>query len=407
MLPAMLAFVDTSTRYQYHNRSFRNWVGLRDDRVDGQHMRDVLGRTLFAEIEPYVLEAAAGRTVCYQRTQMKPDGRRFRLAVQLLPQAGSDGKPAGFHVVMTDITSDRDSVLSEALEAVPRAESEEASAAAWQKAGKGVLAAINGNEFTLFCQRIVADGGRAPDHHEVLIRLREEESGHVLPGAFFSLAEEHGLMPILDRWMFEHVLQWMVSPVGAQTVLAGEMYFINVDPATLSDPGFPDFVELHLRMTGAPGESVCIEIAEADLVQHEGDAVAFARNIRACGCKIAISGFGRNRLSLGILRLMQVDFLKIDGSIVRQVATYPLQLGKVAAITRIAKSIGVRTIAEMVEDSQTLGMLGDAGVDYAQGFGIARPRPLEDVVPLIAPPAESSMAAPHKPKRPRQVAAVL
>jgi EAL domain-containing protein (putative c-di-GMP-specific phosphodiesterase class I) len=260
-------------------------------------------------------------------------------------------------------------------------------------ASKRVLGAINGNEFALFCQRIapIRDDESNPAHHEVLIRLREEESGLVPPGAFFSLAEEHGLLPQLDRWVFEHVFQWMVTPVGAQTVLAGEMYFINVAAATLSDPGFPDFVELHLRMTGAPGESVCIEIPEADLVLHQGDAVAFARKVRECGCRVAISGFGHNRLAMGILKLMQVDFLKIDSSIVRQVAAYPVQLGKAVAITRLAKTIGVRTIAEMVEDSLTLGTLLEAGVDYAQGFGIALPKRLEEVVPFTPAPAESSL----------------
>jgi len=235
------------------------------------------------------------------------------------------------------------------------------------------------------------EGGPAPSHHEVLIRLREEENGHVPPGAFFSLAEEHGLLPQLDRWVFENVFQWMVTPVGAQTVLAGETYFVNVAAATLSDPTFPDFVELHLRMTGAPGESICIEIAEADLILHQGDAVALARKVRECGCKIAISGFGHNRLAIGILRLMQVDFLKIDGRIVRNVVTYPVQLGKAVAIVRLAGTIGARTVAEMVENSQTLNTLRDAGVDYAQGFGIALPKRLDEVALSSPEPSASPL----------------
>ena len=406
MLPAMLAFVDTNTRYEYHNRAFRNWVGLQHDRIDGQHMRDVLGRTVFKEIEPYVIEAASGRTVCYERIQVKADGRRVRLAVQLLPQAGGDGKPGGFHVVMSDITGWQDDARIEPPKILPLDEPAE-STEAWRKASNRVLAAINGDEFALYCQRIAAvtKGVRAPDYHEVLIRLREEESGHVPPGAFFSLAEEYGLMPQLDRWVFEHVLEWLVSPVGAQTALAGEMYFINVHPSTLGDPGFPDFVELHLRLTGASGDSVCIEIAEADLVLHQGDAVAFARKIRALGCRIAISGFGHNRLAMRVLRLMQVDFLKIDGSIVRHVATYPVQLGKVVAITRIAKSIGARTVAEMVEDSHTLGMLDDAGVDFAQGFGIALPKPLEGIVPFSTMALASAPLVPDEPRPSRKAVA--
>ena len=106
-----------------------------------------------------------------------------------------------------------------------------------------------------------------------------------------------------------------------------------------------------------------------------------------------------------VLRLMQVDFLKIDGSIVRHVATYPVQLGKVVAITRIAKSIGARTVAEMVEDSHTLGMLDDAGVDFAQGFGIALPKPLEGIVPFSTMALASAPLVPDEPRPSRKAVA--
>jgi len=379
-LPAMLAFVDHDTCYRYHNRAFGQWLGLQSDRIDGQHMRDVLGRTVFAQIEPYVFEAAAGRSVRYERTHAAPDGSRYQVAVQYLPQFGNDGEYTGFHVVMTRIAAGEDALAGYPAE-LPVAEDTGAGSGEWLDASRRILAAINGNEFTLYCQRIapVAGADARPCHHEVLIRLLEEESGLVPPGAFFSLAEEHGLLPQLDRWVFAHVFDWMATPVGAQTVQAGEIYFINVAAATLSDPGFADFIELQLRRTSVPGSAVCIEIAESDLVLHQGDAVAFARQVRQCGCRIAISGFGRDRQAMAILKLLQVDFLKIDSSIVRQVAAYPIQLAKAVAISKLAKAIGVRTIAEMVEDSLTQAALVKAGVDYAQGFGIALPHRLDEV----------------------------
>ena len=381
-LPVMLAFVDQDTRYRFHNHAFRSWHGLQESKIDGQHMRDVLGRKVFMEVEPYVQAAAAGRLVRYERTHKAPSGALFRIAVQYLPQFGTDGIYAGVYVVITDVTERRDVEVSAAASA--EAASDEAAGAEsqeWHDESRRILAAINGNEFVLFCQKIVplAADAAGSEHHEVLIRLQEEESSTIPPGAFFPLAAEHGLLPQLDRWVLAHVLDWMGTPVGAGTVAAGEIYFINIASATISDPEFPDFVEQQLRRTGVRASAVCLEIDEADLNRNQGDAVAFARAIRHCGCLIAISGFGRLCLSMETLRLFPVDFLKIDGGIVRQILAYPAVLGKLVAISKLAKAIGVRTVAEMVEDDPTLAMLRKLNVNFAQGFGISRPRLLADL----------------------------
>jgi EAL domain-containing protein (putative c-di-GMP-specific phosphodiesterase class I) len=345
----------------------------------------VLGRSVFSGIEPYMAEAAAGRVVRFERAHTGPDGTPRRFAVQFLPQTGGDGNYAGFHIVMTRIADHEDETVR--LPAAPAAANE------WQEAGKRVLAAINGNEFSLFCQRIapVNPGDTGTGHHEILIRLLEEESGLVPPGVFFSLAEEHGLLPQLDQWVLAHVLDWMATPAGAASVRAGEMCFVNVAAATLADPGFPEFVEFQLRRTGVAGTAVCFEISEPDLLLHQAEAVTFAHLIRECGCRIALSGFGRNRLAMDVLKLVPVDFLKIDSGIVRQLAAYPVQLGKAVAICKLAKAIGVRTIAEMVEDPATLALLREAGVDYAQGFGIALPERLGDMQAVSPAPAAPSL----------------
>jgi PAS domain S-box-containing protein len=407
LLPVMLAFVDTNTHYLYHNRAFANWLGLDDTKIDGQHMRDVLGRRVFAEIESYVFEAAAGRSVRYERTQKSPKGAIYRFAVQYLPQFAGDGTYTGFYKTITDITERRDvrspprSGSPGEAEGMPgvgpgsagmtgspahRGDAPPGDALAeledtWHYASQRILAAINGNEFTLFCQRIAPLSGNNADavHYEVLIRLLEEENSMVPPGSFFALAEEHGLLPQLDRWVFTHVLDWMVTSAGAGTVRAGTIYFINIATATISDPDFADFVEHELRRTGVPGRSVCVEIAENDLALHSGDAMAFAHSMRECGCLTAISGFGRNRVPMDTLMLLSVNFLKIDGSIVRQILTYPAYLGRAVSICRCAQNIDVRTIAEMVEDQATLEILGKMKVDFAQGLGVAVPKRLIEI----------------------------
>lgn len=405
-LPIMLAFVDTNTCYLYHNRAFANWLGLDDSKIDGHHLRDVLGRRVFAEIESYVFEAAAGRRVRYERTQKSPSGTIYRLAVQYLPQFAGDGTYIGFYKTITDITERRDvrpppgasprdaevlpridagsaglTVLPPRVPDTPPGDALTALEETWQYASRRILAAISGNEFTLFCQRIAPLAGdkTGAAHYEVLIRLLEEENSMVPPGSFFALAEEHGLLPQLDRWVFTHVLEWMLTPAGAGSVRAGTIYFINIATTTLGDLDFPDFVEHELRRTGAPAGSVCVEIAEQDLALHSGDAVAFARSMKECGCLTAISGFGRNQVPMDTLKLLPVDFLKMDGSIVRQILSYPAYLGKAVSIARLAHNIDVRMIAEMVEDQATLDILAKMKVDYAQGLGIAAPQRLTGI----------------------------
>ena len=229
----------------------------------------------------------------------------------------------------------------------------------------------------------------------MLIRLLEEESGQIPPGAFFPLAEEHGLLPRLDRWVFSHVLDWMASPAGAATVRAGGLYFLNVASATLSDPDFPEFVELQLRRSGVPAAALCMEIAEADLNANRGDAVEFARAMKLCGCRVAISGFGRIPATAATLKLVPVDFLKIDGGIVRQLLKYPAFMARAVAIARVARSIGVQTIAEMVEDDAVLSVLRELKVDFAQGFGISLPQLLAELEdPAGDPPAGENVPVP-------------
>ncbi len=249
----------------------------------------------------------------------------------------------------------------------------------WMAANRSILAAINGNEFALMSQRIVPLPGSAsgPEHREVLIRLLEEESGLIPPGAFFPLAEEHGLLPQLDRWVLSKVLETMMRPGNAP--LPGSLHFINVSRDTLHDQDFPAFAADQLRRTGLDGARVCLEISEVDLVLNPDVASSFAHAIRQLGCRIAISGFGRDFDAMALLKRLPVDFLKIDGGIVRQLARYPVPLGRAAAIVKLAAAAGIGTIAEMVEDDATLAKVRDLGLGFAQGFWISRPAPLWNV----------------------------
>ena len=154
------------------------------------------------------------------------------------------------------------------------------------------------------------------------------------------------------------------------------MFFINVSLATIGDTGFPEFLQLTLLEYGVPGAALCFEISGSELALKSEDVAEFARQVRQCGCRVALSGFGRDQILFDLIRGFQVDFLKIDGSIILYILRDPVYLARVTAINRVAKNIGVKTIAEMVESEEIITSLREIGIDFAQGFGISRPRPL-------------------------------
>lgn len=206
----------------------------------------------------------------------------------------------------------------------------------------------------------------------------EEEETMVPPGMFFPLAEKYGLMAHLDRWVVQHVAEWVTRKKPAQDQLKNSIFFINVSEATIADPGFPEYLRLTLQEYDVSGSALCFEVTDSVLASSTADVAEFARQVRQCGCLVALSGFGRDRVLFDLIRGFQVEFLKIDGSVILDILRDPLKLAKVTALNRVAKQIGVKTIAEMVENEETISSLREIGIDFAQGFGISRPRPLKE-----------------------------
>jgi len=381
VLPTMVAFVDKEGHCEYCNKTFLAWLNLRPEQVNHRHMRDVLGSKIYQETATAVRQSLDGHAVHYQRTQKMPDGAVYRLAVEHVPQFGEDGKVAGFYLLINDITGPGDVRASDKNESSAD-QNLFVDAYSEQVAGQHdsgmIRAAIENGEFTLFCQLITplaADSERA-EHYEILVRLNEEEGSMLPPGTFFPLAEKYGLMPHLDRWVVQHVAEWVAHQKHREGAPENSMHFINVSGATIADSGFPEFLQLTLLEYGVPGKALCFEISDSDLASGTGDVAEFARQVRQFGCRVALSGFGRDRVLFDLIRGFQVEFLKIDGSVILGILHDPAKLAKVTAINRVAKVIGVKTIAEMVESEETIASLAEIGIDFAQGFGISRPRPL-------------------------------
>lgn len=403
VLPTMVAFIDIEGRCQYHNRAFKDGLHLRPEQIRGKHIREVLGTKVYQETAAAVRQSLDGHPVRYERTQTMSDGTFCRFSVEHIPQFGENGKVNGFHILINDITSlahiaSRHEAKDQ-HEHKGRVTAEESpNAADVVDAGKSahgihvepcsdtghkdinqIIAAIGKGKFRLLYQLIapIKSGFGEIEHFEILVRLIEEEENLIPPGEFFPLAEKYGLMMNLDRWVVQHVVEH-ASRHNLREKYVGPMYFINLSVATISDPEFPEFTQLTLLEHGLPGAALCFEIPNAELVLRTSVVAEFARRIRQYGCRVAISGFGSVQVSFDYFRGFQVEFLKIDGSIVFDILRDPAALAKIRAINNVAQKIGVETIAELVESEETITKLKEIGIDYAQGFGISRPRPLEE-----------------------------
>lgn len=397
-MPTMVALIDSGGRCRYHNRAFRSWLDLTPERINDRFLRDILGNRIYAGLATAVRQSLDGQAVSYEQTYTMPNGAVYRLLMEHVPQLDEKGRVTGFYMLANDMTERGDvyaatrhepSGMGASPDVAGRAVAQGKQAdqdlfvdsfsrqvAGQEDAGKRIISAIQNSEFNLYCQLIapLANGSGESGHYEILIRLKEEEQNMMPPGAFFPLAEKHGLMPYLDRWVVKHVLQRVTLQNQQGIQRQGSIFFINLASDTIRDPEFPAFIAAALQEYGVAGSILCFEVTDAELASASTDVAEFVRQVRMRGCRVALSSFGRDGISFDLIRGFQIDFLKIDGSIIFDILRDPVALAKVVAIDRVAKKIGVKTIAEMVESEDAIAKLREVGIDFAQGFGISRPQ---------------------------------
>lgn len=238
--------------------------------------------------------------------------------------------------------------------------------------------ALEQDRFVLYWQSIVPLSGyypSVPKGSEVLLRLRDEDGTLVAPGAFLPAAERYNLASAVDRWVVRALLDHLASDGCSHAVLQ-PVVFVNISGATLNDDGFFAFLREELRRTGVPPSRLCFEITETAAVANLNRAVTFIRGVRGDGCRFALDDFGAGLSSFSYLKTIPVDFLKIDGSFVRDMTDDPMDRAIVEAIAHIGQSVGLKTIAEFVESKAVLQSLVNVGVNWAQGYAIHRPEPL-------------------------------
>ncbi|WP_444887934.1 EAL domain-containing protein [Microbulbifer sp. JMSA008] len=241
-----------------------------------------------------------------------------------------------------------------------------------------IHAALREDRLILYRQPVVSlKGERQIHHYEILVRMRGRDGGVISPGLFLPAAERYGLIEEVDRWVIQRVFRYMAQEqlIGIATA----SYAINISGISLGDDTFADFVLASMSEEGVTPSRVQFEITETSAINNLERALIFIHKLRAAGCSFALDDFGRGVSSLAYLRQLPVDFLKIDGSFVRNMLEDEIDSAMVSTIDHLAKRMGISTIAEYVESPELMDKLCRMGVDYAQGFGIAAASGLPDI----------------------------
>jgi len=242
----------------------------------------------------------------------------------------------------------------------------------WPNPVQRLRQALARDELILFAQPV--ESLQEPGRYrmaEALVRLREEEAALLPPGEFLPVFEHCKMMPEFDQWVLRHVVMALCSGSALRR------FSINVSSQTFNEPGFTAEAAAVLARAEVDPSCIVFEIDEADYLAHPAAAEGFAAAAKGIGCALLLDGFGRRSVSFAALKTLGVDYVKVDGVIVRKLATSEVARSKLSAIARVGEVIGVTVIAECVEDQATVARLIAAGVRYGQGFGIRPPEPID------------------------------
>ncbi|MFW6215837.1 MAG: EAL domain-containing protein, partial [Alkalispirochaetaceae bacterium] len=197
----------------------------------------------------------------------------------------------------------------------------------------------------------------------------------ISPADFIPAAEKYNLMPAIDRWVISRVLQ--ILPTGRTNGDAVPVA-INLSGASVADDTLKEYIITELERTGADPALITLELTETAAIENLSHATEFITSLKQVGVSFALDDFGNGFSSFAYLKTLPVDYLKIDGSFVKDMSEDPIDRALVEAVNKIGHTIGLKTIAEYVKDEQILQQLRELEVDYVQGFALYRPAPLEE-----------------------------
>jgi diguanylate cyclase (GGDEF)-like protein len=231
---------------------------------------------------------------------------------------------------------------------------------------KHIKTALMENRFRLVQQPIASLQGERPGMFDVLVRMIDQQGREVLPSEFMAAAGRNDLLKNIDRWV-----------VGASLSFAAqkkpECLFVRLSKETVGDAGFLEWLDNHLRSSRAEAQRLCFQITEESATSYVTQVKALAAVLRARGFRFALEGFGSGRDSVGMLESVPLDFVKIDGTIIQELAADPQLQQRVRTLVEAARKHGIQTIGERVEDANTMAVLWQVGVQYIQGYFIDEP----------------------------------
>lgn len=236
--------------------------------------------------------------------------------------------------------------------------------------------AIELKDFVLYGQRIMSLSDGGVHHYEILSRMRHEDGSIILPGRFMPAAERYNIIVDIDHFVVESVFNYIHEGLVPEDVVLS----INLSGKSLSDKDLLEFILESVEKTNIKPGFLCIEITETAAIANMAHAISFIHSLQDVGILFSLDDFGSGLSSFGYLKQLPVDFLKIDGSFVKDMVGDPIDASMVAAINEIGHRMDKKTIAEFVEDENIMIALKELGVDYAQGYHIHKPEPLENIL---------------------------
>lgn len=236
--------------------------------------------------------------------------------------------------------------------------------------------ALDNNKFVLHAQKIVLHSSdKSDDIHEILVRMNEDDS-LVMPGMFIPPAERYALMPKIDTW----VVKTLFNKIRNTDLLNEHCFSINLSGQTITDQEFIEFLDEQLQDKKLPANQFIFEITETAAISNYDDANRFISQFKQHGCRFALDDFGSGMSSFQYLSELDIDFIKIDGSFIKNINNNPFNQSVVYSISQIGHSLGLAIIAEFVENNEILSNLDEQQIDYVQGYGIERPQPLDELL---------------------------
>lgn len=240
--------------------------------------------------------------------------------------------------------------------------------------------ALENDRFILNCQKIapIDETEGALPHYEILLTVLNAKGEALPPQDFIVAAETYNRMGAIDRWVIKNSFKWIADNLDQLDNL--DAFSINISGNSLNDDDFMDFVLEQFNATGLPTSKICFEITETAAVNSLDGTIEFMQKMKVIGCEFSLDDFGTGLSSYSYLRNLPVDYLKIDGIFVKDIVASDNDYAVVKSINEIGHFMGMKTIAEFVENDEILELLRELGVDYAQGYGIGKKIPLDQLL---------------------------